>query len=148
VVKFEKNVVQGVVAPEAVAWFIGQPPKWAVVTPIGRIFTPSLGRTDPANREQGPWPWLAIGPPPQPYRPKPAAGGGAVAFALIGLDAGAAERHGHRERTGTQPAPRTPTRPRAYLDPGKSEPSHLLQIPAAEFPTHPCSCILECSTSR
>ena len=64
VVKFEKNVVKGVVAPEAVAWFIGRPPEWAVVAPIGRIFAPGLARTDPANREEGPRPRQAISPPP------------------------------------------------------------------------------------
>ena len=51
VIEFEKNVVEGVVAPEVVAWFIGRPPEWAVIAPVGGIFTPGVGRTDPTKRQ-------------------------------------------------------------------------------------------------
>ena len=49
VIKLEKNVVEGVVAPEAVAWFIGRPPEGAVVAPIGWVFTPGVGGADTAK---------------------------------------------------------------------------------------------------
>ena len=49
VIEFEKNVVEGVVAPEAVAWFIGRPPEGAVVAPVGGIFAPRIGAADAAK---------------------------------------------------------------------------------------------------
>jgi hypothetical protein len=64
VIEFEKNVVEGVVAPEAVAWFIGRPPERAVIAPISRIFTPGVGGADPAKGERCPRARKAIGPPP------------------------------------------------------------------------------------
>ncbi len=63
-IEFEKNVVEGVVAPEVVAWFIGRPPKRAVIAPIGRIFTPCVGGADPAKGKRCPRARKAIGPPP------------------------------------------------------------------------------------
>jgi len=101
VIEFEKNVVEGVVAPEVLAWFIGRPPERAVIAPIGGIFGPGVGRADPAKGKRCPRARKAIGPPPQPHHVKPAAGRSPVAFAFIGPDAGAAERDGHQQSTGT-----------------------------------------------
>ena len=49
-IELEKNVVEAVVPPEPVAWFIGRPPEGAVVAPIGWVFTPGVGGADTANR--------------------------------------------------------------------------------------------------
>src|SRR5271166_3637945 len=84
VIEFEKNVVEGVVAPEAVAWFIGRAPERAVIAPIGRIFAPGVGRADPAQGKRCLRARKAVGPPPQPHRAKPAAGRSPVALPLIG----------------------------------------------------------------
>ncbi len=64
VIKLKEKVIKGVVAPEAVAWFIGRPPEHAVIAPIGRIFTPGVGGADPAKGERCPRARKAIGPPP------------------------------------------------------------------------------------
>ena len=98
VVDLDDDVVEAVVAPEPVAWFIGRAPERPVVAPVVRVLAPGIVRADAADRQQRPRPRQAVGPPPQPQRAKSAARGAAVAFALVGLDAGAAERDRHAPR--------------------------------------------------
>src|SRR5271170_5191297 len=51
VVNLDKEVIEGVVAPQAVAWFTGRPLKGSVIAPVGRIFAPGIGGTDAAQRQ-------------------------------------------------------------------------------------------------
>jgi len=94
VIKLEKNIVESVIAPEAVTWFIGRSSERAIVAPIGWIFTPGVGGTDPAKGQRCPRARKAIRPPSQPHRAKPAVRRAPIALAFIGPDAGVAERDG------------------------------------------------------
>ena len=51
VVNLDKQVVEAVVAPKAVAWFTGRPLKGSIIAPVGRIFAPGIGGTDAAQRQ-------------------------------------------------------------------------------------------------
>jgi len=49
VIDLNKDVVEVIVAPKPVAWFIGRPPEGAVVAPVGGIFAPRIGAADAAK---------------------------------------------------------------------------------------------------
>ncbi len=49
VIDLNKEVIEVIVAPKPVAWFIGRPPEGAVVPPVGGVFTPRVGRADAAK---------------------------------------------------------------------------------------------------
>jgi len=90
-VDFDDEIVEAVLPPEPVAWFIGRAVERPVITPVGRILAPGYVAADAVDGEQRLGPDEAVGPPPQPDRAEPAARGAAIAFALVGPDAAAAE---------------------------------------------------------
>ena len=51
VVNLDKQVIDAIVAPQAVAWFTGRPLKCLIIAPVGRIFAPGIGGTDAAQRQ-------------------------------------------------------------------------------------------------
>src|SRR5579863_2034684 len=61
VIELKEQVIEAVLAPEAVAWFIGRAPKAAIVAPVGWVFAPGIRSADTARRQQRPRPRL---PPP------------------------------------------------------------------------------------
>ncbi len=106
VIEFDNQIVKAVVTAEPVAWFIGRPAECLIIAAVCRVFAPGVMKSDPAHREQSPWPRQTIGAPPQANGVKPAGWRGAVAFALGRLDSGAAERDARRPE-----CPRTPDQP-------------------------------------
>ena len=132
VVDFDDEIVEAVVAAQAVAWFSGRPLVGVVVTPIVRVLAPSVVSGDPANRQACLRPRQTVGAPPQPDRAKAAGRRAAVAFALVGLDAGAAERDRYGNRTGGQPALASPAWPGIDVDDGKRSPSHGRDRPVSQ----------------
>ena len=132
VVDFNDEIVEAVVAAQAVARFSGRPLVGAVVTPIVRVLAPSVVSGDLANRQACLWPRQTVGAPPQPNRAKAAGRRAAVAFALVGLDAGAAERDRYGNRTRGQPALVSPAWPGVDVDDGKRSPSHGRDCPVSQ----------------
>src|ERR1043166_4123310 len=116
VVDLDDEIVEGVVTPEPVAWFIGRPPERAVVTAVRRVFAPRERAIDPRRRQQRARPPKAIRPPPQPQRPEPAARGRPVAFALVRPDARSSQHDRNRLRPRKQQSPAAAARPRAHAD--------------------------------
>jgi hypothetical protein len=49
VVDLDNQIVESIGAPEPITWFIGRAPESAIVAPVGRIFTPSVGGADAAH---------------------------------------------------------------------------------------------------
>jgi len=149
VVNLNKQVIEAVIAPQAVAWFTGRPLKSLVIPPVGRIFAPGIGATDAAQRQWRPRAWQAIGPPPNPHRQKLTAWYAAVALAFVRLNAAAPERDGHNAQTSAHQTLRAATWPRVNADRARGIPRHSVTgLSVANFPTPACSCILACSTSR
>jgi len=64
VVDFDDQVVETVVPPEPVAWFIGRPAEEAIIASIRGVLAPGVVAPYPTNGEQGRWPRQPIGPPP------------------------------------------------------------------------------------
>ena len=150
VVDLDNQIVETVVAPEPVAWFIGRP---------AERLDCSAGRPDPRTRRRrgrygapgamsaaaaGDRPATTAAPaetdprgvPPSPSR-------------LFASDAGAAERNRHA-RTGparSQPCDRRPGRGLTWIA-AKRNPSHAVAPAEANSQLAACSCILACSTSR
>ena len=75
VVDLDDEVVEPVVAPQPVAWFIGRAAERPVVAAVARVLAPGVVRRDPADRQQGARPRPAVGPPPQPQRAETARAG-------------------------------------------------------------------------
>ena len=93
VVDLDDDVVQGVVTPEAVAWFIGRTFKRPIVAAVAGVFAPCDAAIDAGCRQQG-WRLRAtIGSPPQPPQAEPAPWRGPVTFTLIGANPGSAQDH-------------------------------------------------------
>jgi hypothetical protein len=92
VVYLDQDVVQPVVPPQPVAWFIGRPSEWPVVAAVAGILAPGGVGADPSNRQDSSGPPAAVGPPPDTERAEPAGRGASVPFPLIGSNAGAADR--------------------------------------------------------
>ena len=65
VIHLDDEVVEAIVPPEPVAWFIGRPPEWAVIAAVRGIFAPCQVGRDPPRRQKGRGPRGAVGPPPQ-----------------------------------------------------------------------------------
>jgi hypothetical protein len=49
VVDLNNEVVERIVAAKPVAWFIGRPTEWLIVTPVARVLAPSVGRPNAAE---------------------------------------------------------------------------------------------------
>ena len=111
VIDLDDDVIEAVVAPQPVAWFIGRPPKGTVVAPVVGVFAPCVGRTDAADRKPCPRAGEPIGPPPQSHRTKLPVRRAAIAFPLVGPHAGAAKRNRQAPRTGAEPPLRPPAGP-------------------------------------
>src|SRR5579863_1063584 len=142
VIELKEQVVEAVLAPEAVAWFIGRAPKAAIVAPVGWVFAPGIRSADTARRQQYPRPRQAVSAPPQPHRAIASARRAAIAFALVGLHAGAPKGYGQNQGAGAQPALRPQAGSRPDIDRGERNPSHN-RPRRKRFPTPACSCILE-----
>jgi hypothetical protein len=48
VIDLDEQIVEPVIPPKAVAWFMGRSLKGLIIAPIGRIFAPGVSRTDTA----------------------------------------------------------------------------------------------------
>ena len=135
VIELKEHVVEPVVAPQPVPWFIGRAHEAAIVAPVSGVFAPGIGTADAARRQQCAWPRQKVGAPPQAYRVKTAARGAAVAFALVRLHAAPPKRHRHHQGAGAQPPLRAPAWPSADTDRAQRNPSHAgNQAGGSEFP--------------
>lgn len=110
VIDLDNNVVESVIAPQPISWFIGRPTKEAIVASVGWILAPGIGAANGADRKQCPRSRQTVGSPPQPHRPECAPWGTAIAFPLIRLDAGTAEGHRDQQVTRAQPTFGRPSR--------------------------------------
>ena len=153
VVDFDEEVVEVVVAPEPVAWFIGRAPERPVVAPVGRVLAPGVaGRCGAPAAASAAGNWRSArhhsrsgrkrprGVPPSPSRlsarmpARPSA---------TGMASGPAN---------SQPCDRRPGRERTWSD--RSDVRRMLPrflCPAAcpnEFSKCRLLFIRECSTSR
>src|ERR1700674_5554507 len=93
-----------IVAPEAIAVWIGGDPHWPVVAAIARILTPGIIAADGARWQRRVRPHSAVRAPPQSDEAKAPARRGAVALALVGRDAAAADGDEQCPRPEPQPA--------------------------------------------
>jgi hypothetical protein len=100
VIDLNKQIIQPIAPPKAVAWFIGRSREGTIIPPIGRIFTPSIGRSDTTDWQQCTRTKKAVGPPPQPQWAKQTARRRAVTLALVCPDPGAPDRNRHDQMTG------------------------------------------------
>lgn len=50
VVDLNNEVIECIVTAKPVAWFIGRPAKWLIITPVPMVLAPGVGRSDPAER--------------------------------------------------------------------------------------------------
>jgi hypothetical protein len=50
VVDLNNEVIERIFTPKPVAWFIGRPAKWLVVTPVAGVLAPSVSREDATER--------------------------------------------------------------------------------------------------
>ena len=125
VVDLDDQVVEVIVAPKSVAWFIGRAAERAVVTSIFGIFTPSSMWIDPPYWKTCAWPQVAIRPPPHTDQAKSPARGGAVTLALVRPYARAAEHDWNRKRPGEHDSGGPSPGPRADAnDPQERPRSH------------------------
>jgi hypothetical protein len=146
----DHQVVELVVAPHPVAWFIGRAPEGTIVAPVGWVLAPCRGAIDAVNREQGVRPRRAVGPPPQPHKPEAPARRRPVALALVGQDAGAPEHDGNRAPARQQNSVASAGWPAAHAKERKDQSPHWLKK-CARSPTAihhwPKSCVKSCVKS-
>ena len=112
VVDLDNQVVEAVLAPQPVAWFIGRAPEGPVVAAVAWIFAPGVVGAYPAHWQEGARPRQAIGAPPQADRAESSDWRAAVALALERPDAGAAQRHANGLAAGAEKTLCTQTGPR------------------------------------
>src|ERR1043166_1720263 len=86
VVDLDDEVVEPIVAPQAVAGLAVGEPNGPVVAAVRRVLAPAILMGDAAHRKQRAGPRPAVRTPPHPDRPKAAPRGCAVALALVGAD--------------------------------------------------------------
>jgi hypothetical protein len=55
-VDFDDEIVQGIVAAEPVARFLGRAREGPVIAAVGRVLAPGVAGTDAANRQRRAWP--------------------------------------------------------------------------------------------
>jgi hypothetical protein len=123
-VDFDKQVIEGVAAPQPVAWFIGRPHDGTIVTSVAGVFTPGGGLRNAPGRQQGARTRQPVRPPPQSQRAKPAARRPAIALAFIRFDAAAPQRHRQDQGPGAQQASRFAPRQRLNRNIAKKYPAH------------------------
>src|SRR5262245_25833600 len=114
VIDLDDEVVEAIIAPEAIAWFIGRPPERPVVAAVGGIFAPGDVRVDPPRGQEGAGPRVAIRPPPQLPQTEPPSRGRAVSLPFVGADAGAAKHDRYGDTPREEDAARPAARPRAH----------------------------------
>src|SRR5689334_14885471 len=105
VVDLDYEIVEVVLAPQAVAALAAAETNRLIVMTIGRVFAPGVLGADRPDRQEGLRPDVTIGAPPQPARVKDAERGAAVALALVGLDAATSERDRNGPAIGREPPP-------------------------------------------
>lgn len=123
-VDFDKEVIEAVVAPQPVAWFIGRPSDGTVVIPIGGLFTPSGGPRYAPGRQQCARARELIRPPPQSQRTKLATWRPAIALAFIRYDTASPQSHWQDQRPGAQQASRFAPRQRLNRNIAKKHSAH------------------------
>src|SRR5262245_8919615 len=104
VVDLDNEIVEVVLAPQAVARLAAFEPNRLVVMAVGRVFAPGILAADRAHRQKAFRADMAVGTPPQLPGMEGAAGGAAVALALVGPDAAPAERDRDGQISCRQPA--------------------------------------------
>src|SRR5262245_13661095 len=105
VVDLDDEIVEVVVARQAVAARAALQANRLVVMAVGRVFAPGILGTDRPHREMRFRADMAVGAPPQPLGEEDAAGSAAVALALVGLDAATTERDRYDPAVCDKPAP-------------------------------------------
>src|SRR5262245_13576778 len=93
VVDLDDEIVEVILAGQAVAGRTARKADRLVVMAVGRIFAPGILGTDRTDRQKAFRADMAVGAPPQAPRMEDAARGAAVALALVGPDAATAERN-------------------------------------------------------
>src|ERR1700685_2528127 len=72
-VDFNEEVIEAVVTPEPVAWFIGRPHHRVVIVSISGILAPGGSTANTAGRQRAGRMAQSVRPPPQSQRTKPPA---------------------------------------------------------------------------
>src|SRR6201991_3212558 len=104
VINLDDEIIEMIIAPQAVAALLAREPNRLVIVPIARVFAPAVLRRDRADRQEGCGPGETVGTPPQLQRAKNALRGSSIALALIGTDPAAPEGHRNDPIAGDQPA--------------------------------------------
>src|SRR5689334_18730087 len=104
VVDLHDEVVEMILACQAVAALARRASHWPVVVTIRRIFAPGILGTDGACGQKCPGTGMAVGAPPQQPGMEDAAGGAAVAFALVSHDPATPERDRYGPAISGEPA--------------------------------------------
>ena len=95
VIDLDDEVIEMILAFQAVAGGIARALDRPVVMPIVGVLAPGIVTADRLHGQKRPWPRVTVGAPPQFFGMEDAPGRAAVAFALVGADAAAAERDGN-----------------------------------------------------
>src|SRR5262249_35465427 len=105
VVDLDDEVVEVIVAGQAVAAGIAPQADRLIVVARGGVFAPGILDPNRAHRKERARPHMAVGAPPQPPGAQPAPWGSAVASALVGEDPATPERHRNAQSGRRQPSP-------------------------------------------
>src|SRR5436190_1366192 len=105
VVDLDNEVVEVILAPQAVAGLSPLKPDRPVIVAVVGVFAPGVFAANRADRQECRRPAVTVGAPPQFPGAEGAAGGAAIALPLVGLDAATAERDRYRPPICRQPAP-------------------------------------------
>jgi hypothetical protein len=104
VVDLDNEIIEPIVARQAVAATTAFQPHGPIVVAAGGVFAPGVFRADGAYRQKRGRPRVAVGAPPQSPRPERALGGAAIAFAFVGENAAAPECNRDGVGAGREPA--------------------------------------------
>src|SRR5436305_9450733 len=105
VIDLDDEIVEMVLAPQAVAAAVAVEPHRLVVVSVARILAPRIFGRDGTDRQKGARLRVAVGAPPQLARVKYALRRPTVTLALVGPDAATAERHRDGPPARREPAP-------------------------------------------
>src|SRR6185312_4410473 len=104
VVDLDNEIVEMIVAREAIAALVTRQPDRPVVMAVGRVLAPGVFAANRAHRDERLRPRMTVGTPPELPRMKRAARRAAIAFALVGADTAASKRYRNGESASGEPA--------------------------------------------